>query len=70
MAKLMNFNEVVRSAFENDETMFMEFQAMLNEATANMGEVEGLTKKEVNDKIAEKFCAAIGCKSARYLRSA
>ena len=61
MVKLMNFNETVKSAFENDETMFMEFQSMLNEATSNKGEVEGLTKKEVNDKIVEKFCAAIGC---------
>ena len=61
MVRLMNFNETVQSAFENDETMFMEFQAMLNEATANAGEVAGLTKKEVNDKIVEKFCAAIGC---------
>lgn len=61
MVKLMNFNENVRNAFENDEAMFMEFQVMLNEATANNGVVEGLTKKEVNDKIVEKFCAAIGC---------
>ena len=61
MAKLMNFNETVQRAFDNDEATFMEFNSMLKEATSNMGEVEGLTKKEVNDKIVEKFCAAIGC---------
>ena len=61
MAKFMNFNETVRKAFKDDEAMFMEFQSMLNEATANKGEVEGFTKKEVNDKIVEKFREAIGC---------
>ena len=45
MAKFMNFNETVQRAFENDEATYMEFNSMLNEATANKGVVEGLSKK-------------------------
>lgn len=61
MAKFMNFNAVVREAFDNDEATYMEFQSLLNEATMNNGVVDGYSKKEVNDKIVEKFRSAIGC---------
>lgn len=63
MPKFMNFNETVKNAFKNDESVYVEFQNMLNEATANRGVVEGYTKKEINDKIVEKFRSAIGCDS-------
>ena len=57
----MNFNAHVQGVFENDESKFMGFQALLRDATIGKGEVEGFTKKEVNDKIVSIFREAIGC---------
>ena len=71
MAKFMNFNAHVQNVFENDESKFMGFQALLHDATVGKGEVEGFSKKEVNDKIVSLFRAAIGCdekSSARFVR--
>ena len=73
MAKFMNFNAHVQNVFENDEVKFMGFQALLNDATIGKGEVEGYTKKEVNDKIVSIFRAAIGCdekSTAKEIRKA
>lgn len=73
MAKFMNFNAHVQGVFENDESKFMGFQSLLHDATIGKGEVEGFTKKEVNDKIVSLFRAAIGCdetSSAKEIRKA
>ena len=73
MAKFMNFNAHVQNVFENDESKFMGFQALLHDATVGKGEVEGFSKKEVNDKIVSLFRAAIGCdetSSAKEIRKA
>ena len=73
MAKFMNFNAHVQNVFENDESKFMGFQALLHDATVGKGEVEGFSKKEVNDKIVSIFRAAIGCdetSSAKEIRKA
>ena len=59
MAKFMNFDAVVRNAFNNDEADYMAFQQLLMDASK--GEVEGYSKKEVNDKIVSIFRNAIGC---------
>ena len=73
MAKFMNFNAHVQGVFENEESKFIGFQALLHDATIGKGEVEGFTKKEVNDKIVSIFRAAIGCdetSSAKEIRKA
>ena len=73
MAKFMNFNAHVQNVFENDESKFMGFQALLHDATVGKGEVEGFSKKEVNDKIVSIFRSAIGCdetSSAKEIRKA
>ena len=57
--KFMNFDAVVRNAFNNDESDFVAFQQLLKDASH--GEVEGYSKKEVNDKIVSIFRKAIGC---------
>ena len=58
MANFMNFNEVTRRAFENDETQFMNFSQLLVDAARNT--VKEYTKEEANKKIVEKFRAALG----------
>ena len=73
MAKFMNFSAHVQNVFENDESKFMGFQSLLHDATVGKGEVEGYSKKEVNDKIVSLFRAAIGCdetSSAKEIRKA
>lgn len=73
MNKFMTFNSTVQNAFDNSEEKFLGFQALLMEATKGKGEVEGFSKKEVNDKIRSKFMAAIGCNetsTAKEIRKA
>ena len=73
MNKFMTFNSTVQNAFDNSEEKFLGFQALLTEATKGKGEVEGFSKKEVNDKIVSKFRAAIGCdetSTAKEIRKA
>lgn len=73
MAKFMNFNAHVQSVFENDESKYIGFQTLLHDATIGKGEVEGFTKKEVNDKIVSLFRQAIGCdehSTAKEIRKA
>ena len=73
MAKFVNFSAHVQGVFENDESKFMGFQALLHDATVGKGEVEGFSKKEVNDKIVSLFRAAIGCdehSTAKEIRKA
>ena len=73
MNKFMHFNTTVQNAFDNDEQKFLGFQELLQAATIGKGEVEGYTKKEVNDKIVSKFRAAIGCdehSTAKEIRKA
>ena len=57
MAKFMNFNAHVQSVFENDESKYVGFQSLLHDATIGKGEVEGYSKKEVNDKIVQLLVA-------------
>ena len=61
MAKFFNFSSAVQNVFKNDESVYMEFQSMLNEAALNKCIVDGYTKKEVNDKIVSMFRQVIGC---------
>ena len=73
MNKFMHFNTTVQNAFDNDEQKFLGFQELLQAATIGKGEVEGYTKKEVNDKIVSKFRSAIGCdekSTAKEIRKA
>lgn len=59
MEKFVNFNSVVRSAFNDDENDFVAFKKLL--ADAYHGTVEGQTARSANDKIVEIFRKAIGC---------
>lgn len=59
MNRFMNFDAVVRNAFNNDANDFLAFQQLL--VDASKGEVEGYSKKEVNDKIVSIFRQTIGC---------
>lgn len=59
MNKFMNFDAVVKAAFNNDENDFVAFNKLL--VDAYKGNVEGFSAKEANDKIVEIFRAAIGC---------
>lgn len=61
MGKFFNFSSNVQNVFKNDESVYMDFQSMLNEAALNKGMVDGYTKKEVNDKIVSIFRQVIGC---------
>lgn len=58
MAKFMRFDSVVRNAFENDETQFVNFSRLLVDTAKN--QVQGYSMKEANAKIVEKFRAALG----------
>lgn len=62
MANLMRFNSTVQSAFNNDATEFMNFQQLLVDAARK--DVQKYTVKEANDKIVEKFKAALGIDSS------
>lgn len=59
MKKFMNFDAVVKAAFNEDESDFMAFNKLL--VDSYKGEVEGFSAREANDKIVEVFRAAIGC---------
>lgn len=59
MKKFMNFDAVVKAAFNEDEQDFMAFNKLL--VDSYKGEVEGYTAKEANEKIVEVFRKAIGC---------
>lgn len=58
MKKLMTFNTTVQNAFENDEDIFVNFNALLFDCANKT--VKDYTEKEANQKIVEKFRAAIG----------
>ena len=59
MSKFMNFNAVVKNAFNNDESDFVAFNKLL--VDSYKGNVEGYSAKEANDKVVEIFLSAIGC---------
>ena len=59
MNKFMNFDAVVKAAFNNDENDFVAFNKLL--VDSYKGTVEGFSAKEANDKIVEIFRSAIGC---------
>ena len=58
MKNLMMFGATVQNAFENDNEKFMNFSELLLDAAR--GEVKEYTAKEANQKIVEKFRAALG----------
>ena len=58
MSKFMNFNAVVKNAFNNDESDFVAFNKLLIDSYK--GTVDGYSAKEANDKIVEVFLGAIG----------
>ena len=58
MPKFMNFNSIVRNAFNNDEAQFASFSKLLVDAAKK--NVEEYSQAEANKKIVEKFRAALG----------
>lgn len=60
MNKFFRFNETVKSAFNNEEEQFVNFNKLLVDAAHN-NLADGLTAREANDVIVAKFRAAIGC---------
>lgn len=58
MKNLMRFNATVQNAFDNDNENFMNFAELLSDCAH--GTVKEYTKKEANQKIVEKFRAALG----------
>ena len=58
MANFMNFNHIAGNAFDNDAVQYANFQRLLVDAAKKS--VKEYTAKEANDKIVEKFRAALG----------
>lgn len=58
MKNLMTFNTTVQNAFNNDNADFVHFGELLRDAA--LGEVKEYSAKEANQKIVEKFRAALG----------
>lgn len=58
--KLMSFDARVREVFENNEEQLNAFKKLMLD-TANANFEEGITVKEANKKIVEKFMSVIGC---------
>ncbi len=58
MSKFMNFNSVVRNAFENDEAQFANFSQLLIDAAKK--DVKEYSQADANKVIVEKFRAALG----------
>ena len=58
MKNLMMFNTTVQNAFENDNANLVYFSELLLDTAR--GEVKGYSAKEANQKIVEKFRAALG----------
>jgi hypothetical protein len=58
MKNLMMFNTTVQNAFDNDNEKFVGFGELLLDTVR--GEVKEYSAKEANQKIVEKFRAALG----------
>ena len=58
MTKFMKFDTNVRSAFENDEATYANFEKLLVDAARK--QVEEYTPEQANKKIVEKFREALG----------
>ena len=58
--RLMSFDARVREVFENNEEQLNAFKKLMLD-TANANFEEGITVKEANKKIVEKFMSVIGC---------
>lgn len=58
MANFMNFNHIARNAFDNDAVQYANFQKLLVDAAKK--NVQEYSAQEANDKIVEKFRAALG----------
>ena len=58
MNNFMRFNSTVRSAFNDDATQYANFQKLLVDAARK--QVKEYSAQEANDKIVEKFKAALG----------
>ena len=61
--KLMSFDARVREVFENNEEQLNAFKKLMLD-TANANFEEGITVKEANKKIVEKFMSVIGCNAS------
>lgn len=59
MNKFFRFNSTVQAAFENSEEKFAGFNKLLIDAARC--NFDGISAREANDMIVEKFRAAIGC---------
>lgn len=58
--RLMNFDARVREVFNNDEEKLNAFKKLMLD-TANANFEDGITAKEADKKIREKFMSVIGC---------
>ena len=56
--KFMNFAANVQAAFDNDESMYMDFNKLMMDTAK--GDLNGVTAKQANDKIVEIFRNVIG----------
>ena len=54
----MNFNHIARNAFNDDATQYANFQKLLVDSARK--QVKEYSAQEANDKIVEKFKAALG----------
>lgn len=62
MNKFVNFDAAVKAAFDNDESMYMDFSKLMNDVMHN--DLDGITVKQANDKIVEMFHKVLGTNSA------
>ena len=58
MNRFMNFSENVRNAFDNNEDNYINFNKLMLDY-AN-GELDGVTPKQANEKIVQKFRSVLG----------
>lgn len=56
--KFMNFAANVQAAFDNDESMYMDFNKLMMDTAK--GDLNGVTAKQANDKIVEVFRKVLG----------
>lgn len=60
--KFMNFAANVQAAFDNDESMYMDFNKLMMDTAK--GDLNGVTAKQANDKIVEVFRKVLGINEA------
>ena len=60
--KFMNFAANVQAAFDNDESMYMDFNKLMMDTAKS--DLNGVTAKQANDKIVEVFRKVLGINEA------